>query len=160
MNEQARVLIEDMLTDRLAPDESKVSMVNELLAKDGGTVEIIHLGRDGDTRGVCSIVADGDRVSSEHNDITCPLCFCIHEAICDAGNGESEFFEHDIDSIMASEGFIEAALTLVTNRLARADLIDEGNASKTERCPDCGARVASVFDHVDIDCLNGEKGDG
>lgn len=116
--EQARKMIEDMLTDRLMPGNNKAILVALLLhtSFDG---ELVHLGRDGGDRGVCGIMVNPDHnhVSSEHNDITCPLCYIIHEATCAQRDDESEYFGCDIDSIMATTEFVDNCLRNYTVRL-------------------------------------------
>jgi hypothetical protein len=114
----ARKLIDDVLSDRLVPGRHKAELVCSYIVMTDGPPNIVHLGADGTTCGVCSIEADEDHVSSEHNDITCPFCHAIHEATCLSGDGESEYFGWDIDSIMATESFLDECLRTLAHRLS------------------------------------------
>ena len=112
----ARKLVQDVLADRLIVGRHKAELVFLLLHPDIPSPEIMHLGADGSTRGACG--TETDEVGSEHNDITCPFCYVIHEATCASDDGESSYYGWDIDAIMADDSFVDNCLRSLAHRIA------------------------------------------
>lgn len=113
----AAVWAQDVLADRKDPTLLNVIGIYRMLGGfDDSKMEIIHLGPDGSNQAQCGFT-NALHVGAEYNDITCPFCFCLHEAACAKMDDESEFYEWDIAAILATDSFMQGCMSSLRQRL-------------------------------------------
>jgi len=115
-----REALQEMFRDSFRPSRQAIGNIAARLST--GTVEIVHLGYhthpDDPAVSSCGAEIDNsDHMSMEHNEITCPLCYAIHEATCAKGDGESSYYEWDLDSILETDEFMDNCVSEIIVRL-------------------------------------------
>jgi hypothetical protein len=118
---QIREALQEMHRSAFAPSPV---IVGELVAAmvDGPHTAIMHLG---ESRAQCGMPTERHRLTVEHNDITCPLCFSIHEAAMATIDDESVYYEWDTDSILETDAFMDDCVRQIMQRLAQKKLAAE-----------------------------------